>query len=96
MALSIRYYAGFTDTDKLTAGSQKYGVFQLLASIPVGGENKKRKEVKYFIPVIIAAIIVPCAYPERNDSGSHLYSIAFAAKHFALWNLMEFIVCHQC
>ncbi len=45
VALSIRYYAGFTDTDKLTAGSQKYGVFQLLASIPVGG-GKQKKEKK--------------------------------------------------
>lgn len=41
VALSVRYYAGITDLDKLTPGSQKHGVFQLLASIPVGGGKQK-------------------------------------------------------
>lgn len=46
MALSLRYYAGFTDTDKFTPGSQKHSVFQILASIPVGGGKKKEAENK--------------------------------------------------
>ena len=42
--LGLRYYFGLTDIDKITSGSQKNGVFQLLFSIPVGtGKNKSQK-----------------------------------------------------
>ena len=36
MSLGVRYYFGLTDIDKLTTGSQKNNVFQILASIPIG------------------------------------------------------------
>jgi hypothetical protein len=42
-ALGVRYYFGLTDIDKLTEGTQKNGVFQLLFSIPVGTGKKKEK-----------------------------------------------------
>jgi hypothetical protein len=41
MGLSIRYYYGFVDTDKLTASIQKSNVLQITARIAVG-TNKKR------------------------------------------------------
>jgi len=46
MALGVRYYFGLTDIDKLTEGAQKNGVFQILASIPVGTgkQNQKKKD----------------------------------------------------
>jgi hypothetical protein len=45
VALGIRYYIGITDIDKLTPGSQKNGVFQLLANIPIGvGKKEATKE----------------------------------------------------
>ncbi len=45
VALGIRYYFGLTDVDKLSLGSQKNGVFQILANIPIGvGKEKKNKE----------------------------------------------------
>ncbi|HEY6977317.1 MAG TPA: porin family protein [Chitinophagaceae bacterium] len=43
MAFGIRYYMGVTDIDKLTQGSQKNGVFQILASVPVGTGKQKQK-----------------------------------------------------
>lgn len=36
MSIGMRYYTGFTDVDKLTAGTQRNGVWQVLISIPVG------------------------------------------------------------
>jgi len=44
IALGLRYYFGVTDIDKLTQGSQKNGVLQILASIPVGTGKQKQKE----------------------------------------------------
>lgn len=44
MAFGLRYYLGLTDIDKLTSGTQKNGVFQILASIPVGTGKQKRKD----------------------------------------------------
>ena len=41
LAIGLRYYAGLTDIDKLTAGSQQNGVWQLLISIPVGASKEK-------------------------------------------------------
>ena len=41
VALGLRYYIGLTDIDKLAPGSQKNGVFQILASIPIGVGKKK-------------------------------------------------------
>ena len=41
VALGIRYYIGLTDIDKLNPGSQKNGVFQILANIPIGVGKKK-------------------------------------------------------
>ena len=43
MALGIRYYFGMTDIDKFTDGSQKNGVWQINASIPVGAGKQKQK-----------------------------------------------------
>jgi len=43
MAFGIRYYMGITDIDKLTQGSQKNGVIQILANIPVGAGKQKQK-----------------------------------------------------
>lgn len=43
MAFGVRYYMGVTDIDKLTQGSQKNGVFQILASVPVGTGKQKQK-----------------------------------------------------
>jgi hypothetical protein len=43
MALGIRYYFGLTDIDKFTEGSQKNGVWQINASIPVGAGKQKQK-----------------------------------------------------
>jgi hypothetical protein len=41
----LRYYIGVTDIDKLNSGSQKNGVFQILANIPIGvGKKKGTKE----------------------------------------------------
>src|SRR4051794_19583425 len=45
VALGIRYYIGLTDIDKINPGSQKNGVFQVLANIPIGvGKKKATKE----------------------------------------------------
>jgi hypothetical protein len=44
MSLGVRYYFGLTDIDKLTTGSQKNKVFQILASIPIGAGKKQVKD----------------------------------------------------
>jgi hypothetical protein len=44
MAFGIRYYMGINDIDKLTQGSQKNRVIQILANIPVGAGKQKQKE----------------------------------------------------
>jgi hypothetical protein len=44
MSLVFRYYYGFIDTDKTTAGSQKNSVLQINARIAVGTGKKKKKE----------------------------------------------------
>jgi hypothetical protein len=45
VALGVRYYIGITDIDKVSPGSQKNGVLQLLVNIPIGvGKQKGTKE----------------------------------------------------
>lgn len=44
LALTIRYYAGLTDIDNFTEGTQKNSVLQIVLSIPIGVRGKDTKE----------------------------------------------------
>jgi hypothetical protein len=43
MILSVRYYYGFVDADRVTAGNQNYSAIYITGAIPIGKAKAERK-----------------------------------------------------